>query len=68
MRAVWLSLIGIVVCGGIGGVAGWSLATFFDLTGVAAALVALFVAALVAAALWTAGIALHDWRRRARDH
>jgi hypothetical protein len=64
MRSVWLSLIGIIVCGGIGGVAGWSLAALLDLVGIGAALLALCVAAIVATTLWIGGIALYDWRRR----
>jgi hypothetical protein len=64
MRNVWLSLLAIIVCGGAGGVAGWAFAGLLGLGGVVAALVALVVATAIATALWAAGVALLDWRRR----
>jgi high-affinity K+ transport system ATPase subunit B len=60
MRSIWLSLLALIVCGGIGGVAGWSLAMFFGLSGLVAAMVALIPAMVIAAALWAAGVALLD--------
>jgi hypothetical protein len=68
MRNVWLSLLAIAVCGGIGGVAGWAFAGLLGLGGVVAALAALVIATGIATALWAAGVALLDWwRRKARS-
>jgi hypothetical protein len=47
-----------VVCGGIGAVGGWLLATGIGLAGVPAALAAALAGVVIAAALWVAGTAL----------
>ena len=64
MRSVWLSLLAITFCGGIGAAAGWSLAILVGASGIGAVLVAIFIAAPVAAGIWVAGVALLDWFRR----
>lgn len=55
MASILGSVISIIVCGGLGGVAGWALASALGLGGVAGALLAATVGIIVAAALWTAG-------------
>ena len=52
------NLFAIVVCGGLGGIAGYGLIHTLDLSGVVGALVAAFAAMLVAAFTWAAGSAL----------
>ena len=54
VRSIFYSIVGILVAGGCGGVAGWSLAAAFDLTGVPAALVAATTGMVVATAVWVA--------------
>ena len=61
LRAVILvtaNLAAIIVCGGLGGIAGYGLAHALDLSGVTGALVAAFAAMLVATFAWAAGSAL----------
>ncbi|MEO6929458.1 MAG: hypothetical protein ABI190_09855 [Casimicrobiaceae bacterium] len=65
MRSLLLSLLAIGVCGGLGGLAGWSLARALGITGVGAALCALPVAMAVATALWAGVVVLSKcWRQR----
>lgn len=54
VRSIFYSIVGIIVAGGCGGVAGWSLAAAFDLTGVTAALVAAATGMVVATGVWVA--------------
>jgi hypothetical protein len=58
MASIVGSILGIVVCGGIGAVGGWLLATGIGLAGVPAALAAALAGVVIAAALWVAGTAL----------
>ncbi len=51
MIIVW-SVLGIILCGGIGGGVGWLAARAFDLAGVPAALVAVLVGMVLAVACW----------------
>jgi hypothetical protein len=55
---VGANLFAIIVCGGLGGVAGYGLIHALDLSGVMGALVAAFAAMLVATFAWAAGSAL----------
>lgn len=54
MRSIFWSVIGIVVSGLAGGVAGWSLVGALGVAGVGAALVAAVVGMVVATAVWLA--------------
>ncbi|MEP7328276.1 MAG: hypothetical protein ABI777_03615 [Betaproteobacteria bacterium] len=49
-----MSLVGILIAGGCGGVAGWSLSAVLELTGVPAALVAAGTGMVVATGVWVA--------------
>ena len=51
MSIVW-SVLGILVCGGVGGSVAWLLVRAFELTGIPAALVALVVGMVLAVACW----------------
>ena len=51
MSIVW-SVLGILVCGGVGGGAGWLVVRALELNGVPAALVALVVGMVLAVASW----------------
>jgi len=55
---VILNVLAIVVCGGLGGVAGFGVMRMLDLDGVAGALVAATIAMLIATAAWAAGATL----------
>ena len=58
------SLLGIVVCGGLGGFAAWAIVTLAGFHGTFGALVAAIVGMVVATALWAAGVWLiHRLRR-----
>ena len=57
MGIVW-SVIGIFICGGIGGFAAWTFVTAMGWAGVPGALAAAAVGMVVAAALWAGGTAL----------
>ena len=55
---VTVNLVAIIVCGGLGGIAGYRLVHALELSGVMGALVAAFAAMLVAALVWAAGSAV----------
>jgi hypothetical protein len=57
MGIVW-SVIGIFICGGIGGFAAWAFVTALGWAGIPGALVAAAIGMVVAAALWAGGTAL----------
>jgi len=57
MGIVW-SVIGIVVCGGLGGFAAWAFVTAMGWSGTPGALAAMVVGMVVAVALWTGVTAL----------
>ena len=57
MGIVW-SIIGIVVCGGLGGFAAWAFITAMGWSGTPGALAAAVVGMAVAVALWTGVTAL----------
>ena len=57
MGIVW-SIIGIVVCGGLGGFAAWAFITAMGWSGTPGALAAAVVGMVVAVALWTGVTAL----------
>jgi len=50
--SILFSVLGILVSGLCGGLAGWSLVQLFGLTGVAAALLAAVVGMVVATGVW----------------
>ena len=52
------NLFAIVVCGGLGGITGYSLVHALDLSGIAGALIAAFAAMFVATFAWAAGSAV----------
>jgi hypothetical protein len=54
VASIALSVIGIILCGGIGGFAGWSLIFFSGWTGVVGALLAVAVGMVTATATWIA--------------
>ena len=58
------SLLGIVVCGGLGGLAAWAIVTLAGFHGTFGAIVAAIVGMVVATALWAAGVWLLDRVRR----
>ncbi|MBK7079554.1 MAG: hypothetical protein IPO75_02610 [Betaproteobacteria bacterium] len=58
MASIVGSILGILVCGGIGGAGGWALVTALGLTGTPGALVAAVAAMAVSAALWAGGSSL----------
>ena len=51
MSIVW-SVLGIILCGGIGGGVGWLVTHALDLSGVPAALLAVAVGMVLAVACW----------------
>ena len=53
MGLVW-SVVGILVCGGLGGVGAWALVTTLGLSGTLGAIAAAVVGMVLAVALWTA--------------
>jgi hypothetical protein len=53
-----LNLLAIVLCGGLGGVAGFGLIRMLDLTGIVGALVAAVVGMAIATLAWAAGATL----------
>ncbi len=59
-RSIFFSIIGILIAGGCGGVAGWMVVGTLGLTGVPSALVAAAVGMLVATGVWVALTALLD--------
>ena len=52
MGIVW-SVVGIFICGGLGGLAAWALVTGLGLAGTLGAIVAAVVGMVLAVALWT---------------
>jgi hypothetical protein len=56
--SILASVVGIVLCGTIGGVAAWALVTAMGWDGPFGAIVAAVVGMIVATALWTAGTSL----------
>jgi uncharacterized membrane-anchored protein len=56
--SILLSLLAILVCGGLGAFAGASLAEVIGLGGTPGAIVAASIAMAVATLLWAAGVAL----------
>jgi len=54
---VW-NVVGILICGGLGGFAAWALVTAMGWTGTPGALAAAVIGMVVAAALWAGGTAL----------
>jgi fructose-specific phosphotransferase system IIC component len=60
------SILGIVVCGGLGGVAAWAVVTTMGWSGAFGAIVAAIIGMVVATALWTAGTSLFRTVRRRR--
>jgi len=57
MGIVW-SVIGIFICGGLGGFAAWAFVATVGWSGTPGALAAAVIGMVVAAALWTGGTAL----------
>ena len=53
-RSIFFSIVGILIAGGCGGVAGWSLVTALGLAGVIGALVAAAIGMVVATGVWVA--------------
>jgi len=60
------SVLGIVVCGGLGGVAAWAIVRAIGLDGAVAGIAAAVVGMVVATALWTGGTTLLRALRRSR--
>jgi hypothetical protein len=52
------SVLGIVVCGGIGGVAAWAVVTALGWDGTLGAIVAAIIGMVIATAAWAAGTSL----------
>jgi len=52
------SLLGIVVCGGIGGIAAWTIVAQFGWNGIFGAIIATIIGMIVATAAWTAWTSL----------
>lgn len=59
-RSIFFSIVGILIAGGCGGVAGWALVGALDLNGVVGALVAAAIGMLVATGVWVALTVLLD--------
>ena len=57
MAIVW-SVVGILVCGGLGGFASWALVTTLGWEGTPGAIVAVIVGMVISVALWTGITAL----------
>jgi hypothetical protein len=57
MGIVW-SVIGILICGGLGGFAAWAVVAAIGWTGTPGALAAAVVGMVVSVALWTGGTTL----------
>jgi hypothetical protein len=56
--AILSSVLAIIVCGVLGGIAGWAVTQALDWQGTAAAIVAAVIAMVVASALWAVGSTL----------
>lgn len=57
MGIVW-SVVGILICGGLGGFAAWAFVAAMGWSGIPGALAAAAVGMVVATALWTGGTTL----------
>jgi len=57
MAIVW-SVVGIFVCGGLGGIAAWALVTSLGGAGTLGAIAAAIIGMVIAVALWTGLTAL----------
>lgn len=55
--SILLSLVAIVLCGGLGALAAFALVGALDLRGVLSAIVAVFIAVGVSTLLWALGVA-----------
>jgi len=53
-RSIFFSIVGILLAGGCGGLAGWALVSLLGVTGVAAALVASATGMVIATGVWVA--------------
>ncbi len=53
-RSIFFSIVGILLAGGCGGLAGWTLVSLLGVTGVAAALVAAATGMVIATGVWVA--------------
>ncbi len=53
-RSIFFSIVGILLAGACGGVAGWALVSLLGVTGVAAALVAAATGMVIATGVWVA--------------
>jgi len=53
-RSIFFSIVGILLAGGCGGLAGWALVSLLGVTGVAAALVAAATGMVIATGVWVA--------------
>jgi len=58
------SLLAIVVCGGLGGLAAWGIVTLAGLHGTFGAIVAAIAGMLIATGLWAGGVWLLQRLRR----
>lgn len=58
MATIVGSIIGILVCGVLGGFGAWALVATLGLSGLAAAIVAAIAGITIATALWVAGSSL----------
>ncbi len=56
--SILASILGIVVCGGLGGVTAWAVVTAAGLGGTFGSIVAAIIGMVVATAAWAAGTAL----------
>ena len=58
-------LAAILACGGVGGVAAWSIVTVLGWDGIGGAIVAAMIAMVISVTLWAAGVAaLQSMERR----
>ena len=64
--AIFGSILGIVACGGIGGVAAWSIVTLMGWEGPLGAIAAAIIGMVVATGAWTALTSLLRMLRRTR--
>ena len=58
LLSVLVSVVAILACGALGAAAGMSVRAWLALDGIAGALIALFVAMIVATAAWAIGMAV----------
>ena len=64
MLRIALFVVAIILCGSVGGTAGWALSRWLGLAGVPGALVSVGVAVVVAVAAWLLGVVVYDARSR----